>query len=97
MRCRAQNSPDVEACRRNYLGQRETIPLFSEMALLYMYALVILGSRSPNGQTAQAASALLEGVTSAGGRGEQVSLSQGNFGRYRPCDDRGWGTCRSEG
>lgn len=51
MRCRAQNSPDVEACRRNYLGQRETIPLFSEIALLYMYVLVILGSRNPNGQT----------------------------------------------
>jgi hypothetical protein len=35
MRCRAQHSPDVEACRQNYLGQRETIPLLSEPALLY--------------------------------------------------------------
>jgi len=35
MRCRAQNSPDAQACRRNYLGQRETMPLLSELALLY--------------------------------------------------------------
>ncbi len=58
---------------------------------------VILQSRNPNGQTAQAAGALLEGVTSAGGRGEQVFLPQGNFERCCQCDDRGWGTCRSEG
>ena len=62
-----------------------------------MNVLVILGSRNPNGQTAQAAGALLEGVTSAGGRGEQVFLPQGKFERCRQCDDRGWGTCRSEG
>ncbi len=62
-----------------------------------MNVLVILGSRNPNGQTAQAAGALLEGVTSAGGQGEQVFLPQGKFERCRQCDDRGWGTCRSEG
>jgi hypothetical protein len=35
MRCRAQHSPDVEACRQNFLGQRETIPLIEAPALLY--------------------------------------------------------------
>jgi multimeric flavodoxin WrbA len=62
-----------------------------------MKLLVVLGSRNPEGQTAQAATALLEGVTSAGGRGERVYLPQGKFERCRQCDDRGWGTCRSEG
>ena len=35
MRCRAQYSPDAGACERNYLGQRETMPLLKEPALLY--------------------------------------------------------------
>jgi Fe-S-cluster containining protein len=35
LRCRAQHSPDAEACRLNYLGQRETMPILSEPALLY--------------------------------------------------------------
>jgi hypothetical protein len=35
MRCRAQTSPDAELCRQNYLGQRKTMPLLSEPALLY--------------------------------------------------------------
>ena len=35
MRCRAHYSPDVELCRRNYLGQRKTTPVLSEPALLH--------------------------------------------------------------
>lgn len=35
LRCRAQFSPDAEACRQSYLGRRETMPLLSEPALLY--------------------------------------------------------------
>jgi Fe-S-cluster containining protein len=35
MRCRAQYSPDAGACERNYTGQRGTIPLLKEPALLY--------------------------------------------------------------
>jgi multimeric flavodoxin WrbA len=62
-----------------------------------MEVLVILGSRNPDGQTARAAGALLEGVTSAGGQGERVFLPEGEFERCRQCDARGWGTCRSEG
>lgn len=35
LRCRAQYSPDAEACRQNFLGQRDTIPLLNAPALLY--------------------------------------------------------------
>lgn len=35
LRCRAQHSPDAEACRQSYLGHRDTIPLLSQPALLY--------------------------------------------------------------
>lgn len=35
MRCRAQHSPDVGACRRSYTGQRPTFPLLREPALLF--------------------------------------------------------------
>jgi multimeric flavodoxin WrbA len=62
-----------------------------------MEVLVILGSRNPDGQTARAAGALLEGVTEAGGRGERVFLTEGRFERCRQCDAQGWGTCRSDG
>jgi hypothetical protein len=34
MRCRAQHSPDVVACRQSYAGQRPTFPLLREPALL---------------------------------------------------------------
>ncbi|HUT18291.1 MAG TPA: YkgJ family cysteine cluster protein, partial [Anaerolineae bacterium] len=35
LRCRAQHSPDAEACKQHYLAQRETMPLIAEPALLY--------------------------------------------------------------
>jgi hypothetical protein len=35
MRCRAQYSPDVQACRDSTLGRRPTMPLLSEPALLF--------------------------------------------------------------
>jgi multimeric flavodoxin WrbA len=62
-----------------------------------MKVLVISGSRNPEGQTASAGSAFLEGVEAAGGSGEQVFLPQMNIERCRQCDDFGWGTCRTEG
>ena len=40
LRCRAQYSPDVEACRQYHVGQRATMPLLSELALLYQSLLV---------------------------------------------------------
>ena len=62
-----------------------------------MNVLVISGSRNPNGQTARAANAFLEGVADAGGRGETVFLPQMHIERCRQCDDAGWGICRTEG
>jgi hypothetical protein len=35
MRCRAQHSPDVVACRQSHAGQRPTFPLLREPALLF--------------------------------------------------------------
>ena len=62
-----------------------------------MSILVISGSRNPQGQTASAADALLEGYMEAGGTGEQVFLPTAAVERCRQCDDNGWGICRTEG
>jgi multimeric flavodoxin WrbA len=62
-----------------------------------MNILVISGSRNPQGQTASAADALLQGVTDAGSTAERVFLPQIAIDRCRQCDDNGWGICRGEG
>lgn len=62
-----------------------------------MNILVISGSRNPNGQTASAGDALLQGVTDAGGKGEHIFLPRMAMERCRQCDDNGWGICRTEG
>ena len=62
-----------------------------------MKLLVVLGSRNPEGQTAHAAGALLQGAVDAGWDGEQVFLPQIAIERCRQCGDSGWGLCRSEG
>ena len=62
-----------------------------------MKAVVILGSRNPEGQTARAAGAFVEGLESAGGEGESLFLPQMTIERCRQCDERGWGLCRKEG
>lgn len=62
-----------------------------------MNILVISGSRNPDGQTATAANALIDGVNSAGGSGEQVFIPSIGIQCCRQCDDNGWGICRSEG
>ena len=62
-----------------------------------MEILIISGSRNPDGQTARASKALLDGVKSKGGKGEIVLLPQMKIERCRQCDDNGWGICRSEG
>jgi multimeric flavodoxin WrbA len=62
-----------------------------------MKALMILGSRNPEGRTATAAKALLEGVTDRGSQGEEVFLPQRKIERCRQCEMDGWGTCRTEG
>ena len=62
-----------------------------------MKLIMVLGSRNPEGQTARAADALLEGFIEAGGTGERIFLPTVKLERCRQCDERGWGTCRSEG
>ena len=62
-----------------------------------MKILMISGSRNPDGQTARAADAVLEGATSAGAEVERVYLPTLNMERCRQCDEAGWGTCRPEG
>jgi len=62
-----------------------------------MKVMIVLGSRNPQGQTARAADALLQGVIDGGGQGERVFLPQMAIERCRQCEDNGWGICRSEG
>ena len=72
-------------------------PGFKQKKETKMKTLIILGSRNPEGQTARAARAVLEGLTSAGGKGEKVFLPQRKIERCRQCDINGWGICRTEG
>ena len=62
-----------------------------------MKVLMISGSRNPDGQTARAAEAFLEGVKDAGAESELVALPPMNIERCRQCENDGWGICRSEG
>jgi len=62
-----------------------------------MNVLIVSGSRNPEGQTAQACHAFLDGVKSADVLGELVFLPQMKIERCRQCDERGWGDCRSKG
>jgi len=62
-----------------------------------MNVTIILGSRNPDGQTARAAHALLDGVVSAGGTAKEIYLPKMRIERCRQCEDNGWGICRSEG
>jgi multimeric flavodoxin WrbA len=57
----------------------------------------ILGSRNPQGQTARAADALLQGAQEAGWEVSRTFLPTIEIESCRQCDDNGWGTCRSEG
>jgi len=62
-----------------------------------MKAIIISGSRNPQGQTAKAARALLEGLRSQGADGELAFLPEMHLERCRQCDPAGWGICRTEG
>ena len=62
-----------------------------------MDAIVILGSRNPDGQTARAAQAWAQGIADAGGAAEFFYLPQMRIERCRQCDNEGWGLCRTEG
>jgi multimeric flavodoxin WrbA len=62
-----------------------------------MKAVLICGSRNPNGQTAQAADAVLKGLIKSGVSTEKIFLPVFKIERCRQCEDNGWGLCRQEG
>ena len=62
-----------------------------------MTVLAVLGSNNPQGQTARAADALLQGAAEQGGQGEKVLLTEIEIERCRQCEENGWGICRAEG
>ncbi len=62
-----------------------------------MKVVSLLGSRNPEGRTARAADAFVEGVVGEGKKGEQIFLPEMEIERCRQCDEDGWGICRSEG
>ncbi|NPV07604.1 MAG: flavodoxin family protein [Anaerolineae bacterium] len=62
-----------------------------------MEVFIVLGSRNPEGQTAQAADALAAGVAERGGEVERAFLPLLDIQRCRQCNERGWGQCRDEG
>lgn len=62
-----------------------------------MHIMFVLGSTNPNGKTASAVNAFLQGVVDAGGSGEQVYLPKMNIERCRQCGDKSNGLCFSEG
>lgn len=62
-----------------------------------MDALIIHGSRNPQGQTARAAEACGDGLRSQGVQAETVFLPELDIQRCRQCEQNGWGICRTEG
>jgi len=62
-----------------------------------MKLFVLLGSRNPEGQTARAAEALVQGARERGAEAERAFLPQMKLERCRQCEDNGWGACRAEG
>ena len=62
-----------------------------------MSVLAILGSRDPEGQTARAVQAMLEGSTSQGSQAEEVFLPEMKIERCRQCEQDGSGICSKEG
>ncbi|MCL4505948.1 MAG: flavodoxin family protein [Chloroflexi bacterium] len=62
-----------------------------------MKIVMISGSRNTQGQTARAASAILDGAENAGCVVEQIFLPALDIERCIQCEDSGWGICRKEG
>jgi multimeric flavodoxin WrbA len=62
-----------------------------------MDLIVISGSRNPDGKTARAAKALVEGANQAGSKSRFFFLPKMDLERCRQCEDHGWGLCRAEG
>ena len=62
-----------------------------------MNILFLSGSRNPEGRTARAVNAVLEGAKEAGADVELIFLPELNLERCRQCDQNGWGICKSKG
>ena len=62
-----------------------------------MKIVLLVGSRNPQGQTARAAQALLEGARAAGAQADLRLLPVQKIERCRQCNDDGWGLCRGAG
>jgi len=62
-----------------------------------MKIMFVSGSRNPEGKTARAVNAVLEGAREVGSDVELVFLPALNLERCRQCDQSGWGICRSKG
>lgn len=62
-----------------------------------MNVVVLVGSRNQQGQTARAATALVEGARAAGAQAQMRLLPSLKIERCRQCNDDGWGLCRAEG
>jgi multimeric flavodoxin WrbA len=62
-----------------------------------MKVVIILGSRDPKGQTANAADSLKDAMAGKGIQAEKLFLPVMKLERCRQCEDNGWGICRSKG
>ena len=62
-----------------------------------MQAIIITGSRNPEGQTARATGAVRTGLEAEGVQVEERFLPELELERCRQCEANGWGTCRTEG
>ncbi len=62
-----------------------------------MNAVIVLGSRNPEGQTAIAADSLADGLAAGGADVDRAYLPEMTIERCRQCDRAGWGICRTEG
>ena len=62
-----------------------------------MDAMIISGSRNPEGQTARAVNAVRVGIENAGKQCKTVFLPTLAIQRCRQCDNDGWGLCRRAG
>jgi multimeric flavodoxin WrbA len=63
-----------------------------------MKAMLICGSRNPDGQTARAAGAVMKGFLSMPKNSAELAfLPDLKLERCRQCEDSGWGLCRHEG
>ena len=68
--------------------------LTSRISLGKMQREKTIAFENPDGQTARAAGAVMQGLAKAGASVEQVFLPALNLEHCRQCEDGGWGLCR---